>query len=523
MPKQKKLNISLSLPLSPFHYFSVSPSPYLDPFPPAPAGQKRYKIHLEPKENEEDFKVELMAGRMEMVDGANFHRLMGNIEEKDLEGWGYTYYQVTLGPKGSVASTMMMPLGEAAEMREKFLHLYMENLVRYNSKLPIVVYMPEDGILRYKIWGVAQGGREGLEAKAENEGQEKQQQGKMSGDGRIKPVELMDDEEDDCQVTVAGGRETDSRLVVGVYDRTAQETPFCFSWLYLFFCCCCCYLLLRWFIYIYFYIIWRLSIRTSFLHSDNRKLKKEKKKKTRKKNYIYAGRSKRRLQKRHVTDTIGNENQQTYHVLRRHQGEAGGGRRNTQQHTRGYCSRMYGRMPDGPLPYSPPTPFIDNASRSLFLSLSLSFNSLSRSSSMATKDPFPPAPAGQKRYKIHLEPKENEEDFKVELMAGRMEMVDGANFHRLMGNIEEKDLEGWGYTYYQVTLGPKGSVASTRMMPLGEAAEKREKFLHLYMENLVRYISKLPIVVYMPEDGILRYKIWGVAQGGREGLEAKAE
>eukprot|EP00796_Vickermania_ingenoplastis_P000964 gene964-561_t len=142
---------------------------------------------------------------------------------------------------------------------------------------------------------------------------------------------------------------------------------------------------------------------------------------------------------------------------------------------------------------------------------------------MATKDPFPPAPAGQKRYKIHLEPKENEEDFKVELMAGRMEMVDGANFHRLMGNIEEKDLEGWGYTYYQVTLGPKGSVASTRMMPLGEAAEKREKFLHLYMENPVRYNSKLPIVVYMPEDGILRYKIWGVAQGGREGLEAKAE
>eukprot|EP00796_Vickermania_ingenoplastis_P000963 gene963-560_t len=137
---------------------------------------------------------------------------------------------------------------------------------------------------------------------------------------------------------------------------------------------------------------------------------------------------------------------------------------------------------------------------------------------MATKDPFPSAPAGQKRYKIHLEPKENEEDFKVELMAGRMEMVDGANRYRLNGNIEEKDLEGWGYTYYQVTLG---RTVGTLMMPMGEAATKRMKFVKLHTKPTIPYNSKLPIVVYMPEDGILRYKIWGVAQGKEKDVTAQ--
>lgn len=139
---------------------------------------------------------------------------------------------------------------------------------------------------------------------------------------------------------------------------------------------------------------------------------------------------------------------------------------------------------------------------------------------MAETNPFPPAPAGQKRYMIRLDPKDNEDDFKVLLVPGRIEKVDGANRHMMGGKIEEKTLQGWGYNYYEVTLGP---VAGTMMMPMGPAAEKKDRFVGMYNENYIRYNSKLPIVVYTPENCVLKYKIWGVVKGDGDGLDAKAE
>lgn len=134
--------------------------------------------------------------------------------------------------------------------------------------------------------------------------------------------------------------------------------------------------------------------------------------------------------------------------------------------------------------------------------------------------PFPPAPAGQKRYMIYLEEQPNEDELKVLLIPGRMEKVDGANRHFIGGRIEEKTLDGWGYNYYNVTLGP---LAGTMMMPFGDAAEKRQRFVPINNEELVRYNSKLPIVVYVPENAVLKYKIWGVVKGGQDGLDAKVQ
>lgn len=124
---------------------------YVAPYPDPTAEQRRYVVYLEPKEKEiSDYRVELIPGRVEQVDGSNQYFLGGSVEEKVVEGWGYTYHVVTLGP---TASTRMMPLGDDAVMRPRFVAMHSDKLfVRYNSKLPIVVYTPKDAELHFRIW-----------------------------------------------------------------------------------------------------------------------------------------------------------------------------------------------------------------------------------------------------------------------------------------------------------------------------------------------------------------------------------
>lgn len=123
---------------------------YKAPYPEPTADQKRYVIYLEPKEEEDmNYKVELIPGRIENVDSCNNHTMGGSMKEESVKGWGYSYHVVTLGP---TAGTLMMAFGEAAERKPRFVGCRSLPFVRYNSKLPIVVYVPKNAELRYKIW-----------------------------------------------------------------------------------------------------------------------------------------------------------------------------------------------------------------------------------------------------------------------------------------------------------------------------------------------------------------------------------
>lgn len=117
------------------------------PFPEAPPGHVRQAIFLSPLENEADAKVELIIGKTIEVDCNNYF-FMGMLEEQTLEGWGYNYYVVSelTGPAG----TLMACLDN--EKTQRFISMNTGNLLRYNSKLPIVVYVPEDVEVRYRIW-----------------------------------------------------------------------------------------------------------------------------------------------------------------------------------------------------------------------------------------------------------------------------------------------------------------------------------------------------------------------------------
>ena len=119
------------------------------PFPKAEKGMKRQVIQLTPQEDESTLKVELLIGQTLEVD-CNLHRLSGKLESKTLEGWGYDYY--VFDKVSSPVSTMMAcPDGKK---EKKFVTAYLGDagMLRYNSKLPIVVYTPDNVDVKYRVW-----------------------------------------------------------------------------------------------------------------------------------------------------------------------------------------------------------------------------------------------------------------------------------------------------------------------------------------------------------------------------------
>ena len=116
---------------------------------------------------------------------------------------------------------------------------------------------------------------------------------------------------------------------------------------------------------------------------------------------------------------------------------------------------------------------------------------------------YPQAKEGYKQVIINLPELKKENDVKVELLVGKMMNVD-CNRTWLLANLEEKTLEGYGYDYF--VLNEPINIASTRMWC---ATGKREnKFITLSNVELIRYNSKLPIILYVPKDIDVKYKLW---------------
>ena len=132
---------------------AAAPSPQagaadaLKAFPAATAGQTRHVIALPAQTDESGLKVELILGKTQTVD-CNRQVFGGRLETRTAEGWGYDYY--VLPALGNVASTMMgCPPGSA---RQAFVTTQEQPLIRYNSRLPVVVYAPSDVEVRYRVW-----------------------------------------------------------------------------------------------------------------------------------------------------------------------------------------------------------------------------------------------------------------------------------------------------------------------------------------------------------------------------------
>ena len=122
----------------------------LEAFLPPKVGMERFVILLPHKERgeEDNFRVEIVVGREMLTDGVNRVRLANRIEPRPLQGWGYTYYEVT-GPSTTM-STLMAPHPGAPQVEEFVSAAPLR--IAYNSRLPVVVYVPQGFEVRYRIW-----------------------------------------------------------------------------------------------------------------------------------------------------------------------------------------------------------------------------------------------------------------------------------------------------------------------------------------------------------------------------------
>ena len=119
-------------------------------FPPAADGMTRHVLQLPSQADEAAFKVELVLGKTVKTDNVNRYFFAGKIEVETIQGWGFDRY--ILKQLGPMAGTLMAPPPDAP-MVERFVSLGGDPyLVRYNSRLPIVVYVPKGVLVRYRVW-----------------------------------------------------------------------------------------------------------------------------------------------------------------------------------------------------------------------------------------------------------------------------------------------------------------------------------------------------------------------------------
>ncbi len=119
-------------------------------FPPAEEGMVRHVLQLPQQDDETAFKVELIVGKTIHIDKENNYFFSGKIERETIQGWGFSCYKV--GQLGPMAGTLMAVDPDAPKV-DRFIRIGGETyLIRYNSRLPVVVYAPESVDVRYRLW-----------------------------------------------------------------------------------------------------------------------------------------------------------------------------------------------------------------------------------------------------------------------------------------------------------------------------------------------------------------------------------
>lgn len=119
-------------------------------YPAAKEGMKRMVLRLPHKTRAEQgaYRVEIVVGKQLMTDGVNRYGLPANIEKKVAQGWGFDYYVVE--KLGKVRSTLMGVLGNVKPVKKFVSGSPM--MLRYNSRLPVVVYVPKEAEVQYRIF-----------------------------------------------------------------------------------------------------------------------------------------------------------------------------------------------------------------------------------------------------------------------------------------------------------------------------------------------------------------------------------
>ena len=125
---------------------AAAATPVRAPFPAPAAGEQRWVIQLPARSHEDQFQVVLVPSRLHALD-CNVYRLQGQLLEQVIEGHGYSYYRYEGSPE--VVGTLMA----CPQARKKTGPVYgAGRQVSYNSRLPLVVYLPKGLELSYRLW-----------------------------------------------------------------------------------------------------------------------------------------------------------------------------------------------------------------------------------------------------------------------------------------------------------------------------------------------------------------------------------
>ena len=136
--KSTKQNNEIALSTNVEHNLSM--------YPESLENTNRHIISLPVQEDESLYNLEIWSGKTEMVD-CNKHLISGSFKKHLVKGWGYFYYEFI--PNDHQLSTRMAC--PDTTLTEKFIRSNTEH-IRYNSKLPIVVYCPKGYSIQYSIW-----------------------------------------------------------------------------------------------------------------------------------------------------------------------------------------------------------------------------------------------------------------------------------------------------------------------------------------------------------------------------------
>ena len=119
-------------------------------FPPAGEGVVRYVLPLPSQDDESLFKLELIVGKTVKIDAQNNYFFSGRIEEEKVQDWQGPLYRVT--SLGSMTGTLMA-VEPGTPQVDRFVTLGgAPYFIRYNSRWPVTIYVPEGVEVRYRLW-----------------------------------------------------------------------------------------------------------------------------------------------------------------------------------------------------------------------------------------------------------------------------------------------------------------------------------------------------------------------------------
>lgn len=135
---------------------AVSPPVTMKAFPNPRAGDSRLVIRLPQRPNEANLLVRVTPGRYEQVD-CNARSYVGKFETKIAEGWGYPFYVVS-NVSGGASTLMACP--PSMPKRTAFVPVASaQQTMGYNSRAPLVYYVPKGFIVQYEVFALQQQGQ----------------------------------------------------------------------------------------------------------------------------------------------------------------------------------------------------------------------------------------------------------------------------------------------------------------------------------------------------------------------------